>query len=152
MFLDLFRKFKLNLDEFRCIAIFRLIKTFRLLCLKCLAKWQHDGARHNDYLDEDVPDNDDPALPALDPPLSAIPSKSSTIPSLQPRLRLRVCGVGTLIVSQAAWEICQKMYTSTKGFNIMGNENSHSIVHGGDDIAEYADVIDMSCETRENVH
>ncbi len=44
------------------------------------------------------------------------------------------------------------MYTNKKGFNIMDNEKNHSIVHGGNDIAKYADVINMSCETSEDAH
>ncbi len=36
------------------------------------------AARRDDYLDEDVPDDDDPALPSLDPSLPASPSESST--------------------------------------------------------------------------
>ncbi len=34
----------------------------------------------------------------------------------------------------------------------MDNEKNHSIVHGGSDIAKYADVINMSCETPEDAH
>ncbi len=49
------------------------------------------------------------------------------------------------------------MYTNKKGvqssnFYILDNEKNHSIVYGGNDIAKYADVINMSCEMPEDAH
>jgi hypothetical protein len=34
----------------------------------------------------------------------------------------------------------------------MDNEKNHNIKHGGNDIAKYADAINMSCETPEDAH
>ncbi len=34
----------------------------------------------------------------------------------------------------------------------MHNEKNHSIKHGGGDVAKYADITNMSCETREDGH
>jgi hypothetical protein len=34
----------------------------------------------------------------------------------------------------------------------MHNEKNHSIKHGGGDVAKYADIINMSCEAREDGH
>lgn len=34
----------------------------------------------------------------------------------------------------------------------MDNEKNHSIKHGSNDIAKYADLINMSCETPEDAH
>ena len=43
-------------------------------------------------------------------------------------------------------------YENCKGFNIMHNEKNRSIVHGGPDIARWADLINMSCEAPETGH
>ncbi len=37
-----------------------------------------------------------------------------------------------------------------RNFNIMDNDKNHSIVHGGNEIAKYTDVINMSCESPED--
>jgi hypothetical protein len=43
-------------------------------------------------------------------------------------------------------------YENGNGFNIMDNEKNHSIKHGSNDVAKYADIINMSCETPEDAH
>jgi hypothetical protein len=49
------------------------------------------------------------------------------------------------------YDKCKEVYPyeNGNGFNIMDNEKNHSIKHGGNDIAKYAD---MSCETPEDAH
>ncbi len=43
-------------------------------------------------------------------------------------------------------------YETKNGFNIMDNEKNHSIKHGGNNIAKYGDLLNMSCETPEDAH
>ena len=43
-------------------------------------------------------------------------------------------------------------FENSVGFNIMHNEKNHSIVHGGGDIAKWADLINMSAEAPETGH
>ena len=43
-------------------------------------------------------------------------------------------------------------YVNGHGFNIMDNEKNHSMKHGGNDIAKYGDLINMSCDTPEEAH
>jgi hypothetical protein len=52
------------------------------------------------------------------------------------------------------FEKCKEVfpYENGNGFNIMDNEKNHSIKHGSNDIAKYADLINMSCETPEDAH
>ncbi len=46
-------------------------------------------------------------------------------------------------------------YENGNGFNIMDNEKNHSMKHGGNEIARYGDLLNMSCdscETPEDAH
>jgi hypothetical protein len=97
------------------------------------------AARRDDYLDEDVRDDDYPALPALAPFLPASPSESSTSsqPAAAPAPPIQRSQDSQ---PEAAWDICQKMHTNKMGFNIIDNEKNHSIMHGGNDIAKYVNM------------
>ena len=43
-------------------------------------------------------------------------------------------------------------YENGHGFNIMDNEKNHNMKHGGNDIARYGDLLNLSCETPEDAH